>query len=67
MKKEKKIIEYYMKRMSIGNYVSCEVCGCVHDDGGMMTYKGKEVYACFDCLEADEKELSERAKMKERR
>lgn len=49
-----KFIEYYMERVNIGHYVPCEICGHLHDDGGLTEYNGKEVYACLDCLEAVE-------------
>lgn len=50
---EEKLIDYYIKRVCLGHYVSCEICGKLHDDGGLMKYKGKTVYACFDCLESN--------------
>lgn len=45
------VINQYVKRVSLGSYVPCEICGALHDDGGLMMYKGKEVYACLDCME----------------
>ena len=50
---EEKLIDYYIKRVCLGHYVPCEICGKLHDDGGLMEYKGKTVYACFDCLESN--------------
>jgi len=48
-----KAIEAYIKRVELGKYVPCELCGKYHDDGGIKEYKGKQLYVCFDCLEKE--------------
>lgn len=51
MDKMEEIIECYINRVCMGEYVRCEVCGAWHDDGGMLEYNNKYVYVCFDCME----------------
>ena len=60
--KMNEVLEQYAKRVCLGSYVPCEICRNLHDDGGLMTYKGKEVYVCLDCLEASEEERNKREK-----
>ena len=59
---EYEVLEQYAKRVCLGSYVPCEICRNLHDDEGLMTYKGKEVYVCLDCLEASEEERNQREK-----
>lgn len=45
---------------SLGNYVTCPICGRLHDDGAfILTQSGHTYFICFDC---DDKYPGEKAR-----
>lgn len=44
----------------LDNYISCPICGALHDDGAfILTESGNTYFICFDC---DEKYTGDRAR-----
>ena len=34
-------------------YYTCSICGNLHDDGALITYKDKKYNVCMDCSEKE--------------